>query len=421
MARVATFVGAAVLWVVSGSLPATEAAGPVGAEAANPLFALMPELRQAAAPTWVKAGLRLTFYSAAASVPGNPYDYTRDNKGDWADKNGRRWNRSDSPGPGGHGFTQVNVVALDATTAVLDIRSYGFVNLTQGPILHSIACHIGVPGAGADYWVNPAALQGLAERRTVDVVVMRMPYTVEGRTYQAIRLQANQPTGHVAAVYDLKTGVLLHSNSAVTTAATTLPKDPQQGHTLQGSRTALVQTTFKSVRQLHVPWAAAAPPPWLATLARADYQGSATVVIPGSPVIPLPATMSARTTQRGPNWIRCTLTAALTAPAGMPSAPNALDRVSGPAQFGGMFLPTGAMAALRAGQTLDTDPHTRVTVTVAHVGPGPGGRNVVQVSEVGQGQRLDYFYDAASGMLVGYRDQNDHIRLVQQFQLVGTQ
>ena len=106
---------------------------------------------------------------------------------------------------------------------------------------------------------------------------------------------------------------------------------------------------------------------------------------------------------------------------GMPAAPNQTLRISGAAQIGGFWVPPAALGALRTGQTLDTDPFTRVTTVVARVGAGPRGRRVVQIAEIGRGQRLDYTYDAASGMLVHLRAQNQFLNMVQQFQLAGTQ
>src|SRR4051812_16591953 len=72
------------------------AAPPVftGADA-GPLTLLLPKLAAAPAPSWVKPGLRLTYYGASASVAGSGKEWQIDPDGDFQTPDGRRWSGAD--------------------------------------------------------------------------------------------------------------------------------------------------------------------------------------------------------------------------------------------------------------------------------------------------------------------------------------
>ena len=61
-----------------------------------------------------------------------------------------------------------------------------------------------------------------------------------------------------------------------------------------------------------------------------------------------------------------------------------------------------ALAALKAGQVLDTDPITGVTVSVAQTPLNIGGRQLLVLVHEGQSFRRLYGYDRQSGMLIYY-------------------
>ncbi|NQT87471.1 hypothetical protein HQ560_11945 [bacterium] len=155
----------------------------------NPFLALAHALKTAPAPPWVKTGMRLTYYMSTASVPA------------------------------------------DRQHAVLDLRNYAFVAITggPGPVLAVGGACVSVPGGGGDYWLSPAVLQQFAPSQRPGLTITRGPYPIEGRLYQALRFQRTGPRSRTVHVYDLVTGILLHTNSSITTQSTAMPRDPRTG------------------------------------------------------------------------------------------------------------------------------------------------------------------------------------------------
>ena len=75
------------------------------------------------APSWVKAGTRITFYAASStSAPGGDKECTEDPKGDWVDQEGKRYT---CPSVGGdivsaaEALNQVDVLSVEGTDVVL--------------------------------------------------------------------------------------------------------------------------------------------------------------------------------------------------------------------------------------------------------------------------------------------------------------
>jgi len=58
-------------------------------------------------------------------------------------------------------------------------------------------------------------LRQVQEVNTEGIRILRMPYTVAGKTYKAIRFQRDDFSGYQARVYDLETGLLIFFGSRV--------------------------------------------------------------------------------------------------------------------------------------------------------------------------------------------------------------
>jgi len=363
---------------------------------------LLPALRTAPAPGWVRPGTRITYYSAAAAIPGERYLYYRDEDGNWVDEHGRSYRREAEASASGHGYTQVNVVAMSQEAVVLGIRSYGLLNVTGPPVLMSSAGGVDVPGCTGDYWANPAILKQAVGMQAEHTVVLRMPYTIQSRTYQAIRVQYATRHAKMAYVFDEPTGVLLFTNSSVFNPVT--------------HRTTLAYSSYRGTRTVAIPWAADAVPNWLAAIQRAQFSGSYAVTIPGTPVIPMAMSAQAQVKSRGVNWLQYTLTVTMGGVQGMPPQINQAEAVSGYAQIGGLFVSPVGLRKLRQGQIIDRDTFTQVTATVSAVGQG-----AVTISEVGPGQRTDFTYSTQTGMLTALRMVNQHLHMQRELRLTGTQ
>jgi len=404
---------AVVALVLSGRAEAQMGVPPAPARPDSALALLFPELRTAPPPAWLKPGAVLTYYSAAATIPQGRHYYYLDEHGRWVRKDDptKRYGRAEMPSASGHGFTRVQVVALDRNAAALDVRSYNISGVNGPVILFGVNGALGLPSAGGDWWINPNILKRGVGRQGEGTVIVRMPYAVAGKTYQAIRIHTERPGALNAYVFDEATGMLIATSASVKVPATLT----------EPSKMSLAQNSFRGMRVVTVPWANLPPPAWVRTVRTITYTGSLAVVLPGTPRTAFPVSVRYQVAARGPTWLFMNKTAQQGSLPGMPPTTATSTQVFGHAQLGGLWVPPAAMAGLRVGQVLDKDPVTQVTCVVSHNGPTPQGRNVLVLSEVSRAQRLDYTYDAASGMLIGYSDMNQVLHTHTQVALAGTQ
>lgn len=387
-------------------------AGPVTPDPADPdaalvdpnLFVdLLPDLATAPAPDWVHQGTRLSYYAAAASVPGSYHEYVEDEDGAWVDPTtGDRYREVDIPGAAGHGFNQVTVTALTRTVAVLSVRAYGLTDLALDSSVSTLGWGgaVGLPGAGADYWMHPAVLATVEETVTAELKVLRMPYTVGTTTYDTLWVQSIGAAGNITWVYDLATGMLVHTASA--TAGPPITGPVPAGAGTEGS-TFLTQSTLVDVRQTTLPWAAEAPPAWLGTVDRIDYTGTVTVGALDAPTAVIDAWLTVDRLDSGSVWGRYRFSQTLATDV-TPSVTQAIERIDGPAQVGAIWVPPAGLAALVAGQVLDEDPVTSTTVAVEWT-----DGVTVTIDERGPREIAVLDYDVASGLLIGSTTTDLHL------------
>jgi hypothetical protein len=359
-------------------------------------------------PAWVKPGVRLTYYSAISFTNFGEEYYYRDDLGEWVDTQGRRYSKKEAGGPNehgaaGHGYTQVTVVSTDRAASVLEVRAFNFSSYTGPPVVINAGAVVAAPGTGGDWWIHPQVLRQIPDSQGDGVRIIRMPYKLKNRVYQAIRFQCDgtrvsgdqwvdigggviDPTRkksrHVY-VYDLASGVLIHTNHAVNTRDGLM----------------LSHASFEGMRTVKVPWAGARVPDSIGRLASVDYSTLQLIPTAGGP----PATRSGwgrlSMLGRGPDWVLHKLGVDLGTVGNMPAAGNLgeIRGVSGSVQYGGIWVPPQALALLQPGQVLDQDPLTQFEVRVENV----AGDHVV-LAEVGKLQRTDFTYDRTTGLLMGW-------------------
>lgn len=382
---------------------------------------LLPAAADRPAPDWVRPGTRLTYYSSAASVPGDGEWFWREKDGGWVDAKGREYNRGDEQGQGGHGFTQVNVVSVRPERVVLDVRSYLLTDArTNGaPMLMGVTNVVDVAGAAGDFWVHPDALRAALKLEDEAVKVARVKLPLDGRTQAAIRIEYARKKARSVLVYDETTGALLQASTCSSSDDTV-----KEGVWVTGGRTQLTHSELRGIRDVEVPWRDGGRPAWLETARRLEFSGSVTVSVPGGFPQSLPYAMLADVAERGPDW---TLFRQLSGPGdlatldgptggavnGVPTGPpTTFLRVTGPAQIGGFWLPAG-IEGLEAGRVLDRDPITQVTATVVEAGAR------IVIAEANPLQRIDYAYDRASGCVVALRVEDRPLHMVTEVRLTG--
>jgi len=354
---------------------------------------IMPDLRTAPAPNWVKPGVRVTYYSAFAIIVGGRYAYFEDEKGNWVDpETGKRYRQEEIPGSAGHGYTEINIVGLDQSAAAMDNWSYGIVD-AQGRVAIQLAVgSVGYPGAGGDWWLSPQVLGRRPNVMTPQLKILRMPYALGGKTFQAIRFETRNQQGFSAWNYDLETGVLLRIVSSSVGG-------PIQGPVARGDsregQTVITHSTIQAVRTLNIPWASAPAPAWVGQLRVLRYDGKMTATAyPGASPVIFPVSVTFERQHLGTNWARYVQTTS--APGHNPP----ITRVFGSAQFGGLWVPPAAFGQLQPGQVLDQDRVTGVVTSVGQIGRVLGDIDGVVITMAGSGFRLDQVYDRRNGVLV---------------------
>lgn len=389
----------------------------------NAFFTLLPGLRTAPAPAWLRPGVRINYFSAAASI-ASERSKLEPGWGDHCPPGQRKWTEYGTgkvfceadisgTGKGGMGFTQVNVVHVDSSVAVMEIRSYLLSPEIRKAVLSMHGGAVGVPGAGSDLWLSPVVLARAAGMQFgQELKVLRLLYPLGNQRFRAIRFQGKSGSWN----FDESTGILIRSTSTSETTVLIPPPGsggvPQQG--IGGS--FLAQNTLLEWRNVGIPWASAPAPSWVGQVRRLRYDGTWTMHVPGSPIIPLPWLMTLDRQFFGGTWARYVQHVVQPNAPGLPPVESSAVRVFGPAQIGGLWIHPAALARLTPGQVIDRDQVTRVVTTV-----GQGTGNLVSITEANEVNRLDYGYDPRSGMLVHVRSIDGILNVVMELRLVSAQ
>ncbi|HBY97975.1 MAG TPA: hypothetical protein DEP84_29210, partial [Chloroflexi bacterium] len=353
----------------STGLASTQSLTADGATLENPgpLFQRLPKLPRTQAPEWLQEGVRVTYYVATASIPRNRYYYYRDEHGAIIE--------ADEVGPAGAGLVQFDLVALERSAAVSSVAF--FVGLENGvAIPWGLARSIGTPSAG-EYWLHPDSLQAPDLATDGELTVARMPITLDGRTYQGVRISYQTDDAENTSVYDETTGLLLYSLQAV-------GKE-------RGTHKSLSLMYFKNLRQLELPWRRAWAPDWVTTGRTLRYDGTVTILVPGSPRVPLEYSIRSKVIASHARWSEFDATHYTSG-----QFTSQVQQVTGVAQISyGSWLPPEAAASLRRGQVLDRDPLTEIKVVVSRV-----SRDVIVLTETGPSHRIVSTFDRNDGTLL---------------------
>jgi hypothetical protein len=373
-----------------------------------PALALAPAAAAMGPPPVVHAGSRLLYFGATASVPGERYELVPDPNGRWLDEaTGQRYGEHEMPGAAAAGFTLVRVGYVDGQVAQLNQQLYLW---DPGTGIATYASALGLvshAGCASDYWVHPDALRALPETLGGDVQVVRMPYAIGSRTFDAIRLQTTTAKGHTVYVYDLATGLMIF-HGARTVGGPVEVRPMEERRTFGEGSTQLVSLWIADARDVAIPWAGYAPPAWTASVQRLAFQGTATTYTTTTAPVQLAIAHEVTIDRRGGGWLHgWTHTTQATLPGLPPTEAWSVD-ASGTASVGGWWIAPQALAALRAGQIIDAVTELRTTTSVT---AADGAR--VTLSEVGPAHRIDATYDVATGALA-------HVTIVQSGALAQT-
>jgi hypothetical protein len=226
------------------------------------MLPVAPGAAEAPAPPVIKPGTRLTYFEMTASIPGEYGKLVQDDNGAWIDKRtGKRYREEDIGASGSAAFNIVYVGHVGGGVAQLSNRLYTLNTGIQKSTLGSTGGLVGHAGCAADYWIHPDVLRQVQEVNTQGVRILRMPYTVAGKTYKAIRFQSEDVSGYNAHVYDLETGLMIFYGSRIQGPSVITPPLGGAGRAGMGEGSSQVVTGWiVEVKDIDVPWRNAAPP-----------------------------------------------------------------------------------------------------------------------------------------------------------------
>jgi len=361
------------------------------------MLPLVPAAAQADAPPCIKPGTRLTYFGMTASIPGEYKKLVQDDNGKWVDKNtGKRYDEEDIPGSGSAAFNVVQVGHVGGGIAQLSTKLYTLDTSIKKCTFAVGGGLVGHAGCAADYWIHPDVLKQVREVNEQGVRILRMPYTVGGKRYNAIRFQSEDAAGYQARVYDLETGLMIFHGSRVQGQPIYTP--PSGGSTRPGigqGSTQVVTGWIVELKDIDVPWKGAAAPKWVEQFRQLSYKGVQTSVVAAAGT-KLDRAMAVTLTPkaRGRGWLRFTNHFVIETYPGMPPEEALQDGACGSAAVGGLWISPEALAKLRPQQVIESNELVGTTVAVSQIGQG-----FVMLSEVGPLHRIDCTYDARTGML----------------------
>jgi len=400
-------------------LAGTYAAEPTSVPDPSTMLPLVPAAAQAGAPPCIKPGTRLTYFGMTASIPGEYKQLVQDDKGRWVDKRtGQHYSEHDIPGASGAGYNVVSVGAIGGGLVQLSTKLYTLDTTTRKCLFSVGGGMVGHAGCAADYWIHPEVLKQVQETNAGGVRILRMPYPVQGKVYQAIRFQSEDARSYNAWVYDLETGLLIYHGSRAQGKPILTPPIGDTGRPGigQGS-TQLVTGWLAEVRDIDVPWKDAAPPEWIKTFGRLSYSGLQRTMAAGTN-LDRPMTITITPKARGDAWVRFGSYGVIQSYPGMPPEEARTEGACGGATICGLWVPPAGLTSLRRGQVIESHALVGTTVSVSNVGPG-----FVTFTETGPLHRIDFTYDTRSGMMsaLTLAQQIGLARITHMMQLSGQQ
>lgn len=342
----------------------------------NPLPIYIPELLTAPAPSWVTEGLRFS-YDTMASL----------NRADM-NPNGVTF-QTDSPKTG-VGITQLTVVGMSGNSVAVTTDSYA----PKPPYdtMYLVHAHGSVYPAGCGpFWVNPDVIAAYADRSTGSFMASRIPYTVGGKTYDAVMFDfPSGEHGVLSMIYDLKTGMLLYHVANIENNVWF----QEEGQEYQRQSGTYAMFVLRNTRTVQIPWITGTMPSWVQPGISMTYSGVKEFSVDGQIG---PPTQSPLTSMYsfGAGTDRLAPLVVSTVSQDLVTSQSSVNLVTGMAHIGGLFIPPEA-ARLGTG-TFDQDPDTGFVSSITQ----NDYNGIVVTKTNGFDNSAEYDYDV-SGKLVRF-------------------
>lgn len=368
---------AALFLVVSQALSTFSYALDMPSGIDNPVSVRFPEMLTAPAPPWLQEGVRVTYDTLASD---SEFKGTR--SVDWG------------TGNTGNGLVQTDVVALEGGKVATVTQSY-VPYLITGPMRPVFSTGaIETAGCG-DIWCNPEVLQKIPDRTGDDLTVLRLPMTVGGKQYQAIRFGFKQDTYELADFYDLDTGILLYRTIDYTSYNA-------NGYTVMGSRATPYMIKLRNLRKVNIPWKDGRVPDWLSPGDTLSYQGQTMTKTQGAPTMSYQLSVRASVLSAQKKFAEINMITYSQDPISPSQIKTSqTNSISGVAQLLGYWMPQEAIAALSP-RVIDTDPDTGMQISVVKT----DANGVVFEKTNQMDYRALFAYDSSGKLVQTYSECN---------------
>jgi hypothetical protein len=295
--------------------------------------------------------------------------------------------KSDASGQGASasGLNQITIVNIDNGSIIGVTQGYGAasaLNAAPVPLPGNLSFMVSAATPG-DYWCDPGKLLEMQTDNSAGILVTRQPWTLNGQDYDSIQIQQKKGDSFQDHVYDVKTGLCLHSELT-------------QGGVISGTGSDMFQTKgdYLAMRDLSIPWSGENAPGWIATFKALHYRGS--VEMHGSlPQVGTILSIDMVSSNHGVNWLEVNSAAGMQLQGMPPQPPSKSVAFYGRSQFAGLWAGPIALAKLTVGQVLDQDPLTQMKTTVTKADD-----HSVQIASTNSSGEIDSQYDKQSGMLL---------------------
>jgi hypothetical protein len=395
-----------VLGITLVAVLASSGSGGGGGAANAP--ALVQQNAHLGAPPLARAGLRVTFYNAAASIAQSRFAWVEDPTGPWEDpRTGKRYRRTDEEDQNagipnqdiatasGDGLAQVDVHAVEGNDIVFTLNLYG---IDRGgntlAFLPPVTSGGRVPAVAVEgTWIHPSLLAQLQNYNSDGVLVLRGQYPLNGRVYNALSFANTNAVGFLQYTYDTETGLLL---SATTSTKGATSPFHAAGENPPTGNTQLTITRLAGYRYRAMPGTGAANPGWVSNIGQLLYGGTYGQINPIDPSslnASFPMEVSVSLGSGGSTWAPFSFRSQTGMPGAQPSQSSGVATGSGP-----YWVDPQALEGLSPQQVLDQDPLTGETVQVI----AADGGTVTIVSRI-SGLETATTYNKGTGVLSRYR------------------
>ncbi len=285
--------------------------------------------------------------------------------------------QEDEDGSAGAGYMHHDIVAVTDDAVVVSSSLYLDTGAGVTPSgVFGASFH---PGYG-DFWLNPVVLENAEAVANEELVVVRMPTTIAGQEYEAVRFEYRTDEAVTISMFDVDTGLLVYFRHTVGADAAT---------TRQSSELYLL-----GLRRIKLPWQGKKTPAWVKQGSELDYAGTRSIAVAGVPSGQFPESARADIKLAQPRWSAFNVVSYLGN-----SLTGASDRVTGVWQLtGALWLPAEALRVTVRKPLLDRDPVTGVEVSYLR-----NPDRAITIREQGELFRIDNTYDRRTGQLIAVR------------------